>query len=151
LRGDAGAGQGGVLDSEKYEIRAWDWDRPGNIRPDIALLNRLRNERPALQSFANVTFYNAWNDSILYYAKATPAKDDVVLFLVNLDPHHGQGADFELPLWEFGLPDEAAIDAEDLVNGNGFAWYGKIQHIWLEPNHNPYAIFRLLPFGGNSR
>ena len=50
------------LNSEKFEIKAWDWERPGNIRPDIALMNRLRRERPALQSFANVTFYNAWND-----------------------------------------------------------------------------------------
>ena len=50
------------LNSEKYEIKAWDWDRPGNIRDDIALMNRLRRERPALQDFANLTFYNAWND-----------------------------------------------------------------------------------------
>lgn len=139
------------LDSEKYEIRAWDWERPNNIRPDIALLNRLRHERPALQRFANVTFYNAWNDAILYYAKMTPAKDDFVLFAVNLDPHNGQGADFEVPLWEFGLPDDAAIEAEDLVTGNRFTWYGKIQHVWLDPHHNPYAIWRLLPFGGQER
>lgn len=139
------------LDSEKYEIRAWDWDRPGHIRDDIALMNRLRNERPALQSFANVTFYNAWNDQILYYGKKTPDLQDFVLFAVNLDPHHGQGADFEVPLWEFGLPDEAAVDAEDLVNRNRFTWHGKIQHIWLDPQHNPYAIFRLLPFAGNGR
>jgi starch synthase (maltosyl-transferring) len=139
------------LGSEKYEIRAWDWDRPGNIRPDIALLNRLRHERPALQQFANVTFYNAWNDAILYFGKATPAKDDFILFAVNLDPHNGQGADFEVPLWEFGLPDDAAIEAEDLVTGNRFTWHGKIQHVWLDPHHNPYAIWRLLPFGGQER
>ena len=30
----------------------------------------------------------------------------VLLFAVNLDPHNAQGADFEVPLWEFGLPDE---------------------------------------------
>ncbi len=136
------------LDSEKYEIKAWDWDRPGHIRPDIALMNRLRRERPALQQFADVTFYNAWNDNILYYGKMTPAKDDFVLFAVNLDPHNGQGADFEVPLWEFGLSDDAAIEAEDLVNGNRFTWHGKIQHVWLDPNHNPYAIWRLLPPGG---
>ena len=139
------------LNSEKYEIRAWDWDRPGNIRPDIALLNRLRRERPALQQFANVTFYNAWNDAILYFGKATPAKDDFILFAVNLDPHNGQGADFEVPLWEFGLPDDAAIEAEDLVTGNRFTWHGKIQHVWLDPHHNPYAIWRLLPLGGGGR
>jgi len=139
------------LDSEKYEIKAWDWDRPGHIRPDIALLNRLRRERPALRQFAGLTFYNAWNDNILYYGKMTPAKDDFVLFAVNLDPHNAQGADFEVPLWEFGLPDDAAIEAEDLVNGNPFTWQGKIQHVWLDPNHNPYAIWRLLPPGGTGR
>jgi starch synthase (maltosyl-transferring) len=139
------------LDSEKFELRAWDWDRPGNIRPDIALMNRLRAERPALQDFANLTFYNAWNDQILYYGKKTPDRQDFILFAVNLDPHNAQGADFEVPLWEFGLPDEAAIDAEDLVNGNRFTWHGKIQHVWLDPQHNPYAIWRLLPFEGTGR
>ena len=139
------------LHSEKYEIKAWDWDRPGHIRPDIALMNRLRRAHPALQAFANVSFYNAWNDSILYYGKSTPDKTDFILFAVNLDPHNAQGADFEVPLWEFGLPDEASIDAEDLVNGNRFTWYGKIQHVWLDPYTNPYAIWRLNPLGDQAR
>ena len=26
----------------------------------------------------------------------------MVLVAVNLDPHHAQEADFEVPLWEFG-------------------------------------------------
>ena len=139
------------LDSEKYEIKAWDWDRPGNIRPDIALMNRLRRQHPALQSFTNLAFYNAWNDNILYFGKSTPAKDDFILFAVNLDPHNGQGADFEVPLWEFGLPDEASIDAEDLVTSQPFTWHGKIQHMWLDPHQNPYAIWRLVPFAGDVR
>ena len=136
------------LDSEKYEIRAWDWDRPGNIRADIALLNRLRRESPAMRDFTNLAFHNAWNDNILYFARSTPAKDDFLLFAVNLDPHNGQGADFEIPLWEFGLPDEAAIDARNLVTGEDFVWHGKTQHMWLDPDAFPYLIWRLLPFDG---
>ena len=135
------------LNSEKYEIKAWDWDRPGHIRPDIRLMNRLRREHPALQDFANLTFYNAWNDNILYYGKSTPAKDDFLLFAVNLDPHNGQGAHFEAPLWEFGLPDEGSIEAEDLVAGGRFVWTGKMQHMWLDPNERPYMIWRLNPPG----
>jgi starch synthase (maltosyl-transferring) len=135
------------LNSEKYEIKARDWDTPLHIRPDIRLINRLREEHQALQSFANVTFYNAWNDNILYYGKMTPAKDSFLLFAVNLDPHNGQGASFEVPLWEFGLPDEASIEAEDLVNGNRFMWHGKMQHMWLDPQQRPYAIWRLNPPG----
>ena len=105
------------LDSEKYQIRAWDWDRPGNIRDDVALMNRLRREHPALQDFANVKFYNMWNDHILYYGKRTPDLSSFLLFAVNLDPHNGQGGHFEVPLWEFGLPDHASIEVRDLVAG----------------------------------
>ena len=135
------------LHSEKYEIKAWDWDRPGHIRPDIRLMNRLRRHHPALQQFENLTFYNAWNDNILYYGKMTPAKDDFLLFAVNLDPHNAQGANFEVPLWEFGLPDDASVTGEDLVTGQHFTWHGKIQHVWLDPRDRPYAIWRLVPPG----
>jgi len=132
------------LNSEKYEIRAWDWDRPGHIRPDIRLVNRLRREHKALQSFTNLTFYNAWNDNILYFGKRSEGGDSFILVAVNLDPHHPQGANFEVPLWEFGLPDEASIEAEDLVVGGRFTWQGKIQHVLLDPGERTYAIWRLI-------
>jgi starch synthase (maltosyl-transferring) len=131
------------LDSEKYEIKAWDWDRPCHIRDDIRLINRLRREHPALQQFQNLNFYNAWNDQILYYGKFTADKQDFVLVAVNLDPHNAQGCPFEVPLWEFGLPDEASIDVEDLATGHSFTWTGKIQHMLLDPGIRPFAIWRL--------
>ncbi len=131
------------LDSEKYEIRAWDWDRKGNIREDIALINRLRRKHAALQKFENLQFYNAWNDQILYYGKSTPDKEDFVLIAVNLDPHNPQAAHFEVPLWEFGLTDDASIDVEDLISGKRFTWTGKVQHMLLDPAERPYAIWRL--------
>jgi starch synthase (maltosyl-transferring) len=100
-----------------------------------------------LQSFTNLTFYNAWNDNILYYGKATPAKDDFLLFAVNLDPHNPQAADFEVPLWEFGLPDEAAIAGEDLVTGMHFTWQGKVQRMLLDPHERPYCVWRIFAPG----
>jgi starch synthase (maltosyl-transferring) len=139
------AGKEEYLNSEKYELKVWDWNRPGNIKEDIRRLNTLRHQSPALQSFANVTFYNAWNDHILYYGKTTPDKRDFLLFAVNLDPHHAQGAHFEVPLWELGLPDHAAIRAEDLIVGRRFSWTGKVQHMLLDPKDRPYMIWRLLP------
>jgi starch synthase (maltosyl-transferring) len=135
------------LDSEKYQIRNWDWDRPGHIRDDIRLMNAMRRTNPALQQFTNLTFLNAWNDNILYYEKSTPDRANVVLVAVNLDPHHVQSAHFEVPLWEYGLPDHAAIGVEDLVSGARFAWNGKIQHVELDPHVRPYAIWRLIPPG----
>jgi starch synthase (maltosyl-transferring) len=130
-------------DSEKYEIKAWDSDRKGNIKADIALINKLRQNHPALQSFTNLKFYNAWNDEILYYGKSTPDLSDFVLFVVNLDPHIPQTAHFEVPLWEFGLPDEASIGVEDLVTGDRFTWTGKVQQMTIDPKTRPYTIWRL--------
>lgn len=138
------------LNSEKYEIRAWDWDRPGNIKPDIAFINRLRQENPALRQFVNLNFYNAWNEAILYYGKFTDDLSNFLLFAVNLDPHNPQAAHFEVPLWEFGLPDDATIDAYDLVADQAFAWSGKTQHMYLDPHQRPYMAWRLKPPGVRS-
>ncbi|MCB8839045.1 alpha-1,4-glucan--maltose-1-phosphate maltosyltransferase [Aurantimonas sp. VKM B-3413] len=131
------------LNSEKYEIRAFDWKAPGNIRDDIAFFNRLRQKEPAMRDFRNLQFYNFWNDHVLYYGKRTEDLSSFLLFIVSLDPHASQGGHFEVPLWEFGLPDNASVHAEDLVTGNEFAWTGKMQHWWLNPQDRPYAVFKI--------
>jgi starch synthase (maltosyl-transferring) len=75
----------------------------------------------------------------------TPAKDNAILIGVNLDPHNPQGGDFEVPLWEFGLSDTASIGVEDLLSGATFQWHGKRQHLRLDPQTTPCAIWRLTP------
>ncbi|MCT7374224.1 alpha-1,4-glucan--maltose-1-phosphate maltosyltransferase [Chelativorans salis] len=137
------------LNSEKYEIRAWDWDQPGNIKADIAFINRLRRENAALRQFTNLNFYNAWNDAILYYGKFTDDLSNFLLFAVTLDPHHPQEAPFEVPLWEFGLPDDATVEADDLVTGQPFSWTGKIQHMFLDPHQRPFMAWRLIAPGAS--
>jgi starch synthase (maltosyl-transferring) len=132
------------LDSEKFQLRAWDLDRPGNIIAEITRLNRIRHANPALQTHLGLTFYNAFNDSILYYGKATSDRGNVLLIAVNLDPHRPQEANIEIPLWEWGLPDDGALAAEDLMTGREFTWHGKIQHIRLDPTA-PFAIWRVRP------
>jgi starch synthase (maltosyl-transferring) len=131
------------LDSEKYEIRAWDYDRPGNIREHITKLNRIRRENPALWDFRNIVFLNAWNDNVLSYLRMTRAKDNALLILVNLDPHNRQDCTYEVPLWEFGLPDDGALEAEDLLGGGRFRLNGKTHRIALDPAERPVVIWRL--------
>jgi starch synthase (maltosyl-transferring) len=133
------------LDSEKYEIRAWDWDREGHIKDDVRLVNRLRRNHPALQQLKNLTFLNAWNDQILYFMKYTEDRQNIILCACNLDPHSGQGAHFEVPLWEFDLGDQDTVGVEDLVSGERFTWTGKVQHMWLDPDTQPYRLWRLIP------
>ena len=140
-------GKEDYLNSEKYEIRAWDWDRPGNIRDYIRRVNKIRRENPALQDYDNLKFFPAWNDNVLFYGKMTPFKDNAVLVAVNMDPNTGHHAHLEVPLWEFGLPDDAALQVEDLFADQTFFWYGKHQDIWLDPAVNPCAIWRVRPVG----
>jgi starch synthase (maltosyl-transferring) len=131
------------LNSEKYELRHWNFDRSGHIKPLIRRLNAIRRENPALWTHLNVRFLNAWNDQILYYFKATPGLDNCVLVMVNMDHRHAQETHFEVPLWEFGLPDDAGIEVEDLLEGHRFRWHGKIQYIRIDPVHSPVKIWRL--------
>ncbi len=134
-------------DSEKYQIRVWDWNRRGHIAGEIAQLNQLRRKHPALQSHLGLSFLNCWNDRLLVYCKATPDRSDVVLVAISLDPFETQQADFEIPLWDFGLPDDGVLAVEDLLQGHRFDWHGKIQHLRLTPDA-PYAIWQLsLPAG----
>ncbi|GAA4334960.1 alpha-1,4-glucan--maltose-1-phosphate maltosyltransferase [Pigmentiphaga soli] len=130
------------LDSEKYEIRAWDWDRPGHIKAEIAALNRIRRDQPALQSHRGLGLVRVDNDALLAYTRFTPERDNVVLVAVSLDPFAPQGGTAELPLWEFGLPDDGTLQAQDLLEGHRFAWHGKFQYLRLEPGR-PYAIWRI--------
>lgn len=133
--------------SEKYEIRRWDYDAPGSIKDYVTRINRIRRENPALHEFTNLRFYNAFDDHILLYGKMTKAKDNVILIAVNVDPHAGHGGTIEVPLWELGLPDGAHVQVEDLFTGQRFTWIGKFQHLWLDPQQNPAAIWRLVPPG----
>jgi starch synthase (maltosyl-transferring) len=142
------------LDSEKYEIRAWDWHRPGNIVEEITVLNRIRRQNPALQTHLGVRFLPASNENILYFLKATePIErndelgDNVILVAINLDPFAAHDSTIELPLTEFGLPDNGALDADDLIAGGHFVWHGRHQHIRLDPFTLPYAIWRIRPQG----
>ncbi len=129
-------------DSEKYEIRAWDYDRPGNIKGEIAMLNRIRRENPALHSHLGLRQLIAWNDNIMFYEKSSPGRENVLLIGVSLDPHNAQEADVEIPLWTWNLPDHGALNLEDLVGGEKFTLTGKWQRLRLEPAL-PFSIWRV--------
>ncbi|UVL76884.1 alpha-1,4-glucan--maltose-1-phosphate maltosyltransferase [Pseudomonas putida] len=131
------------LDSEKYQIRPRDFTQPGNIIAEIAQLNRIRRQNRALQTHLGVAFFNCWNDSILYFAKRTPERDNFILVAISLDPHNAQEAHFELPLWELGLDDDADTQGEDLMNGHRWTWHGKTQFMRIEPWHQPFGIWRI--------
>jgi starch synthase (maltosyl-transferring) len=135
------AGREEYLDSEKYQQREWDWDRPGNIAAEITALNRIRRRNPALQSHLGITFLAADSEAILYFEKATPDRSNVLLVAVNLDPFAARSATLDVPLWRWSLPDDGAIEIEDLTAGTEEVWRGRARYISLAGDR-PYAIWR---------
>ena len=131
------------LDSEKYEIKAWNWDRPGNIREYIGRLNRIRRDNPSLHTSTNLRFYAADNDNILFYGKSTAAGDTMIWIAVNLDPHSAHEATLDLPVHVAEGAGEPLTEVEELLRGGRFTWRGPRQRIRLDPASNPCAIWRV--------
>jgi len=133
------------LDAEKYEIRVRDFAAPGNITAEIAALNRIRRANPALHSHLGLRFYNTDNGQVMVYGKALPSHEDMILVAVSLDPHQVQESGFEVPLWEWQLPDSGSLAVEDLMTGQRFTWTGKHQRVRLDPATLPFAVWRIAP------
>ncbi|TCH98415.1 DUF3416 domain-containing protein [Roseococcus sp. SYP-B2431] len=131
------------LDSEKYEIRAWDYDRPGNIQAEITRLNALRRQNPALQTHLGTTVLAAGHPGIMLFAKATDDLSNVVLVAVSMNPFDALETHMELPQRVLGLGAGAPFLAEDLLRGGEERWEGTHRHLRLDPAALPFAIWRL--------
>jgi starch synthase (maltosyl-transferring) len=128
------------LDSEKYEIRVRDFDAPDSIAPYIARLNRIRREHPALQDWRNVEFLRSSSEHVIAFMKTCEV--ETLLILVNLDPHEAHETWLHVPLWRFGLPDDATYEVEELLDGAKASWYGRDIRLVLDPLVQPAAIYR---------
>ncbi len=131
------------LNSEKYEYKVWDWDRPGNIKDFISRINWIRRENPALHEFDNLRFYGASSNEVLFYGKMTPDRQNMIFVAVNLNPFDVREAGVEFPLHDMGLWDDASFEAEDLISGRKHFWKGAWQYVRLDPHVNPVEIFRV--------
>jgi starch synthase (maltosyl-transferring) len=128
------------LNSEKYEIRAWDWNRPGNIRPLIARLNRIRRENPALQEYDNLRFYECDDDHVLFYGKATPDRRNLVFVAVSVDPFEPREATLSFPLDAMSVAPYDCWEAVELLTDERHLWRGSAQRVRLDPEQ-PARIF----------
>ena len=132
------------LHSEKYQYKVWDWDRPGHIKDDIAILNHFRRANPALQELTNLRFIESTDPNILAYFKATADRSNVVIVAVNLDPHGVHAGDIVLPLYDFGLSQEAEFEMSEAFSGMSSTWRGARHYVHLDPHTNPILLFRML-------
>jgi len=131
------------LDSEKYQQRTWDLDRADSLRDFIARVNRIRREHPALQSNERLQFHRIDNEQLIAYSKTAEDLTDLVLVVVNLDPHHVHSGWLELPLEPLGLAPDVPYQVHDLLGGGRYFWQGARNYVEVDPKTSPAQIFRI--------
>lgn len=131
------------INSEKYQYKVWDWDRPGNIKLFIKAINRIRNENPALQYFKNLQFVETDNEQILAYYKTSPDLSNIILVVVNLDPYNTQESTIHIPHTQWNIASHENYTVIDLLSGQTFIWKGGKNYVKLNPHAEPVHIFKV--------
>jgi starch synthase (maltosyl-transferring) len=129
------------LDSEKYEIKSWDIDRPDSIRELIGRVNQIRRENPAFRANHNLRFHEIDNEQIIAYSKSSEDQSNEVLVVVNLDPNYKQSGFITLPLEGLGLDPRQPYQAHDLLTDARYLWHGARNYLELDPQTVPAHIF----------
>jgi starch synthase (maltosyl-transferring) len=134
------------LDSEKYQLRPRDWNQPQSLAPFIATLNAIRRRhRGAIGQLGTLRLHHIENDEMLCVSRATPARDDVLLLVVNLDPHHAREATTWLDLASLGIPADRPFQAYDELGGATYTWQGPNNYVRLDPAVTPAHVLHLRP------
>jgi starch synthase (maltosyl-transferring) len=131
------------LDSEKYQIRYWDLNRPESLREVISLVNRIRRDNPAFQSDWSIEFHPVDNDQIICYSKQSEDKSNTIVVIVNLDPHHVQAGFVNLALEKIEVDYDHPYQAHDLITGARYVWTGSRNFVELNPAVMPGHILRI--------
>jgi starch synthase (maltosyl-transferring) len=131
------------LDSEKYEIKHWDIARPDSLKDFIARVNRIRQENPALHRDWSLRFHEIDNEQLICYSKRANDLSNVVLVVVNLDPHYTQSGWVEFPLEELGIDPQKPYQMHDLLSDARYLWQGSRNYVELNPQMIPAHILRV--------
>jgi starch synthase (maltosyl-transferring) len=133
------------LDSEKYEIKVRDWDKPGNIKPYISDLNRIRRANTALQQTSNLHFIGIEDGNVIGFAKESFDQTNTVAVAIALSREAHEFwlnlADVKVGAGEQRRP-VAAL--ENLITGERapVEWGGI--RLRIDPMRDPALLFRCL-------
>ena len=131
------------LDSEKYQLRYWSLDRPDSLRSLIARMNSIRRDNAALHSDTSLRFCALDNEQLIGYLKSDASSDNVIIVVVNLDPHHVQSGWIELDLARLGLDESTPYQVHDLLSDQRYPWRGRRNYVMLDPGRMPAHVLKL--------
>jgi starch synthase (maltosyl-transferring) len=140
---DAIPGKEEYLNSEKYELKDWDWDSPGHLKGVITRINRIRRENEALQTSWNLDFCDVDNDNLLFYVKTSDDLSNIILVVINLDPFHTHSGWVTVPVAALGIDPEQPYLVHDLMSDNRYIWQGERNYVEINPQLMPCNVFRV--------
>jgi starch synthase (maltosyl-transferring) len=130
------------LNSEKYELRPRLWDRPNSLTPFITQLNDIRNKHTAFDELRTIEFHGADDENVIVYSKRSTQRTDVMLCVVNLDPHNWHEATLSLDLAALGVEAGASFVVHDELSGASYTW-NEHPYIRLDPARQPGHVFEV--------
>ncbi|MCX6214247.1 alpha-1,4-glucan--maltose-1-phosphate maltosyltransferase [Spirosoma sp.] len=129
------------LNSEKYEIRHWDWDKTNKLTYLITLVNRIRRENAALQTTNNITFCSVNDDAIMAYLKVSGTNR--LLIVVNTDAYQRRAGMVQVPIWQLGIGPDQSYKVRDLLTEAYYTWKGESNYVELDPYVLPMHLFKI--------
>ncbi|SFD26407.1 alpha-1,4-glucan--maltose-1-phosphate maltosyltransferase [Spirosoma endophyticum] len=129
------------LNSEKYEIRHWDWDKTNKLTYLITLVNRIRRENVALQTTNNLTICSVNDDAIMAYLKVSGANR--LLMVVNTDAYQRRAGVVQVPIWLLGIEPDQSYTVHDLLTEAYYTWKGEYNYVELDPYQLPMHLLRI--------
>ena len=127
--------------NEKYQLRSWDLDREDSLRDLITRINEVRRDNVCLQDNETLLFHATDNDTLLCYSKRRG--DNVILCVVNLDPHHRQSGHVTLDLAALGLRADSQYQVHDQISEARYLWSGPRNYVELDPHVMPAHVFMI--------
>ncbi|MGC4022868.1 MAG: alpha-1,4-glucan--maltose-1-phosphate maltosyltransferase [Cyclobacteriaceae bacterium] len=130
-------------DSEKYEVKNYDWKRTNRMTDIMTLVNKARKENKALQSTWNIEFCTIQNDNLISFIKCTDDLSNIILVVVNLDAQGTQSGFVQLPKVKLKLGDKINVKLHDLITNEHFTWTQEWNFVELNPSKMPFHLFKL--------
>jgi starch synthase (maltosyl-transferring) len=129
------------LDSEKYQLNQWYFPDSHGMGDLMALLNRIRQDNPALQFNDTLKFHKADSDQLIVYSKHRG--ENIIITVVNLDPHNIQRGWVTLDLSAWGISPTDTYQVHELLTEARYLWTGATNYVELSPAFVPAHVFRL--------
>lgn len=129
-------------DSEKYQIRVWDWNKENKITTLIGKINNVRKEQKSLQQTNNIEFCDTDNDQLLAYYKYDDNRENETLIIVSLDAYYSKQGHVKVPLKSLGISEGHTIVVTDLITGNSYHWDKEWCYVELHPTL-PFHLFKI--------